>query len=272
MTDLPVTLEDEFGDIIQKARQGKGLTLEQLGETAQLPLSLLSEIESYQALPTTEQLHRLAVSLGLNETKLSKIAAESWKPREITFNLGTLRLFPLWGDKGQSHCYIVTDQNIESCVIVDPGVSRERLSSFIESHQLTLEACLITHNHQDHISALPVLEEQGVLVYSGAADNISTQSVTVLEESKLHLLKQEWEVLSTPGHTGNSLSFLVGPYAFVGDLLFAGSLGRSGRAEWYDSHLKSAKRILALPRETLILPGHGVPTTVADELQGNPFF
>ncbi|HEV2174470.1 MAG TPA: MBL fold metallo-hydrolase, partial [Nitrospira sp.] len=83
--------------------------------------------------------------------------------------------------------------------------------------------------------------------------------------------------LATPGHTPGGICYRVempwGPVAFVGDTLFAGSIGRSNPAQLYHTHLESVRRhVLTLPEDCLLLPGHGPGTTVREEFDHNPFY
>jgi glyoxylase-like metal-dependent hydrolase (beta-lactamase superfamily II) len=81
------------------------------------------------------------------------------------------------------------------------------------------------------------------------------------------------QTLHTPGHTPGSVCYLTGLICFVGDTLFAGSLGRAGSRYAYHALLDSVRaRLLGLPEMTALLPGHGPATTVGEELRHNPFF
>jgi glyoxylase-like metal-dependent hydrolase (beta-lactamase superfamily II) len=87
----------------------------------------------------------------------------------------------------------------------------------------------------------------------------------------------ELQCLETPGHTAGGICYRVempwGPVSFVGDTLFAGSIGRSNPAQLYHTHLESVTRqVLSLPPDCLLLPGHGPGTTVEEELEHNPFY
>ena len=89
--------------------------------------------------------------------------------------------------------------------------------------------------------------------------------------------KLEIRCLATPGHTTGGICYRVempwGPVSFVGDTLFAGSIGRSNPAQLYHTHLESVQRhVMTLPPDCLLLPGHGPGTTVQEELEHNPFY
>ena len=87
----------------------------------------------------------------------------------------------------------------------------------------------------------------------------------------------ELRCLLTPGHTPGGVCYRVdmpwGPVCFVGDTLFAGSIGRSNPAQLYETHLESVRsQVLSLPPDGVLLPGHGPGTTVGEELDHNPFY
>lgn len=278
-----VGLEDELGDIIAKARVGVGLSVEQLAATAGFTPGEIMEIEAYRLKPDSQRLRKLAEALSLDAGKLAEIATETWTPSQI--NLANLNVILAaiavpYGSYGENS-YILGCPRDRAAAIVDPGGAVEEIACRIDDLKLTPELILITHAHSDHIGGLREIAahwpevrlvnhqlerdsaSRGIrLRWEPAKDNISIQlgSLTITP-------------LATPGHTPGSVCYSVDDVCFVGDTLFAGSIGYPGQRDAYKQMLSSIRqKVLSLPDGTALLPGHGPPTTVAEEKAHNPFF
>jgi hydroxyacylglutathione hydrolase len=175
-----------------------------------------------------------------------------------------------------SNTYLLADQEGGTGVLIDAGGPVEGLLEAIERRDLTLSHVLLTHHHHDHIAELddvlakhpgtPVLAHP-LEAIDGAApwnpgDTLTTGGLTI-------------EPLHTPGHTAGMLSPHVnGEAVFTGDTLFKGSVGgvrAPGHTTYADLKHSIMDVLLALPPDTAIHPGHTDPTTVAVELETNPF-
>lgn len=209
----------------------------------------------------------------------------------------------------QANCYILGDTELGSAVVVDPGqdgapVVRERLAA----RGVSCEAILLTHGHLDHLWAVPELARDldvPVLLHSGdhylwedpaaafgdlPPGALQTQfgldwdpPEGVLEdlhdEQTLSFGGIALQVRHTPGHTPGSSVFLLtdtgadDPVLVSGDLIFAGSVGRTDfpRGSWEDQMSSIARVVLPLEDRTVIVSGHGPETTVGAERAGNPF-
>jgi hydroxyacylglutathione hydrolase len=143
---------------------------------------------------------------------------------------------------------------------------------------LQLKYVFITHSHYDHVEALPKIRE----AFSKVRVRSSSKSAPVDQRNKtaeiVHLGGLRVTHRETPGHAEDGVTYMVGnwqedaPYvAVVGDAIFAGSMGR-GNPDWNLAKQKVREQILTLPADTLICPGHGPLTTVAEEKAHNPFF
>ncbi len=257
----PFLLEDEFGDIIHKARQGLGLSMEQVAHATGLTKEDLAAMETYRLEPKLDQTQQLAAFLHLNPDKLWSIASNSFILPQVPTTLGDFALWVLPGETGESNCYIVQNTRIQSGVIIDPGVSLQRIGEIIKDNSIPIQAVLITHRHGDHIKSLDgLVDEFAVPVYPDMSGEIT-----------LALGGTDVVQIPTPGHTEDSVCFLFPGFIFVGDLLFAGSVGRAQVGKW-NTHLQHVNTILRLPGTTLVLPGHGPVTTCKTELIINPFF
>lgn len=211
------------------------------------------------------------------------------------FNIQRIECNPL-----QENCYVVSDESKE-CVIIDCGAyyeeEHETLQHYIDSNQLQPIHLLATHAHLDHnFGAVRLYHRYGLKVEICEEDkelleHLPEQAktlfgMTISEERPQvgRLLKDgdtitfgshTLRVLQTPGHTHGSCLFYCEEEhtAFTGDTLFRMSIGRTDFAEgsWaeMDNSLKNV--ISKLPKETVVLSGHGPQSTIADELQYNPY-
>jgi glyoxylase-like metal-dependent hydrolase (beta-lactamase superfamily II) len=158
-----------------------------------------------------------------------------------------------------SNAYLVADRPGGTAVFVDSGAPLEPLLRVVEAHELTPTHLLVTHGHGDHTAGNETLRRRfGLELVGRAGDRFQTGELSI-------------ELLPTPGHSADSLSFLVnGSACFSGDTLFAGSVGGSGSG-FADLRRSIMEVLLALPPETRILPGHSDETSVAEEWERNPF-
>ncbi len=166
--------------------------------------------------------------------------------------------------------FVCYDPHTRHAFLVDCGAFEDALTEFLERRQLTLQFLLLTHSHYDHVDGLGDFRKRfNVPVY--AADQ--KYGRVVREGETVPFAGREVQVLATPGHTPDGLSFYLPPFVFVGDAIFAGAVGgTSARAQFEEEIGHVWRKILTLPDETLILPGHGAPSTVGVERRFNPFF
>lgn len=199
----------------------------------------------------------------------------------------------------QTNCYVVSrpdPQPGDACWVVDCGFDPEAMIAKIKELGLQPEAVVLTHAHIDHIaglftfrSAFPEVpiwihkaEEQwlsdpmlNLSAMSGAEVTGPAPARLLGHGDILTLAEEEWEVLHTPGHSpgGISLHHRRSPTVFVGDALFAGSIGRHDFPGSDYATLASSirEKLYTLPPETLALPGHGPPTQIGHEKLTNPY-
>ncbi len=192
------------------------------------------------------------------------------------------------------NAYIVGHPESGGAVVIDPGDDGEGILGHLNAQRLTLEKILLTHGHFDHVGGVRFLKERTgatVHIHPGEVDlmrNAGRQGamfglsvpeppppdVLVNEGDTVMLADQPFRVLHTPGHSPGHVTYVVGGMAFVGDLIFAGSIGRTDLPGGSLEALFRAVRekIFTLPDETILLPGHGPATTVEEEKRSNPFF
>lgn len=203
----------------------------------------------------------------------------------------------------QCNCIIIGDPKTSEAIVIDPGDEIERILGMLGRYKLSVKAIVSTHAHIDHVGGLAKLHQYtGAPVMMHADDlqlyhNMDVQAALLgIPAPELagvdHLLKDgdtlPWgafalSVLHTPGHSPGSVSLylpkdagqiaLSQPHLFAGDTLFAGSIGRTdlwgGSMEQILESIHN--KLLQLPEDTLVHPGHGGTTTIAQEKASNPF-
>ena len=282
-----MSLEDDFCDIIKKARHGQSLSLVTVAQQSQLSEGDLDELEKGSRLPKPDEVNSLSQTLGLRGLPLTRIALDGWVPNAIPSwvtqdNLVTTILGDIGGYEVKG--YILADPKTKECVMIDTGYNAKLMLMTIQAQQLTLKGVCLTHGHDDHAGGLDeILAEWPVPVYLGDEDvdllnwNPPQHLLTFPQNGqKIPVGLLTLESLATPGHTPGGfcycLSFNGQALCFVGDTLFAGSVGRSCPFSLYPSHLTSVRDIvLTLGEDTILLPGHGPSTTVIEEQNNNPF-
>jgi glyoxylase-like metal-dependent hydrolase (beta-lactamase superfamily II) len=178
-----------------------------------------------------------------------------------------------------SNTYLVADELGAHAVMIDAGGPVEPLLDYLKRGQLTLTHILLTHHHHDHVSEVSqVLERHPgtpVLIHELERDRVPTATGTMAPGETIETGALTIEPIHTPGHTAGMLSLLVGGTdVFTGDTLFKGSVGgvhAPGSSGYADLRSSIMDKLLALPPDTRIHPGHTDPTTVADELEHNRF-
>ena len=146
---------------------------------------------------------------------------------------------------------------------------------FATKEKLSVKLILLTHAHSDHVADLPRLrEETGAQVFAPARESVPGAE-PIEEGRRFRLGHLEIDTRLTWGHSPGGMTYVVTglarPIAIVGDSLFAGSMG-GGNVSYEHAMRNNLEKILTLPDETIICPGHGPMTTVGEEKQHNPFF
>jgi glyoxylase-like metal-dependent hydrolase (beta-lactamase superfamily II) len=195
----------------------------------------------------------------------------------------------------QCNCTILGDEQSREALVVDPGYEVPRILAALAKHQLTVKQIVVTHAHIDHIaSALDLKRITGAPIVYNAADlpltammdeqaawiGVPTPDVQPPDHSPADLERItirgiDAETIHTPGHTEGSLCLYLPSESLLlaGDTLFAGSVGRTDLPGGHHGKLIQSirERLLPLPDETLVIPGHGPSTTIGEERLFNPF-
>jgi glyoxylase-like metal-dependent hydrolase (beta-lactamase superfamily II) len=176
-----------------------------------------------------------------------------------------------------TNTYLVAAGPGSDAFLVDAGGPLEPLFAKVDEHGLNVTHILLTHHHGDHIVDLGKALERwpGATVLAHPDERVPGTTGDVNPGDELEIGGLSIKALHTPGHTGGKLNFLVdGKELFTGDTLFKHSVGgvrAPGSTSYGDLKHSIMDVILTLPAETVIRPGHTDPTTVADELEHNPF-
>jgi glyoxylase-like metal-dependent hydrolase (beta-lactamase superfamily II) len=196
----------------------------------------------------------------------------------------------------QANCYIVGDEVSKKGVVIDPGDEAERILNRIQEHGLTIEVIFNTHGHFDHVGANKRLKEatgakiaihpddahylskisQSAAVWGMHAEDSPPPDLLLEEGQTVEVDGLKFSVLHTPGHSPGSVSLVMPEeeLVFTGDLIFAGSIGRTDFPGGdYNTLIQSVRqKIFTLDDSYRILSGHGPITTVGNERMHNPFF
>lgn len=273
---MPSALEDEFGDILQKARDGKNWSQDQLADAVGVSVDQVRRMERYETLPDDAALKDIAEALNLHAPSLMAIARESWAPQppqpDPALDLICLDVFMgLYPVK----CYLIRCKDTHESAVVDTGANPNEIIKKARELNLQPSKILLTHNHPDHAGGLNVLDrEYGCPAWIGKneARPSGSRDLRLLDGGETLTVGQlEVETLSTPGHTAGGISYRIHNTVLSGDCIFAGSMGRAN-ASWSGLYASITKVLFALPDETLLHPGHGPATTVGEEKKHNPFF
>ncbi len=274
----PMNLEDHVGDIVRKGRLHAGLTPAAVAAAAGLSVAELEALEESGTAAHTPNYGGLGPLLGLDAAKLEAVA-HGWAPEPV--DLGPwreLRCLTTLGMGLSVNCYLAWDEVNREAALFDTGFEVTPIAALVEQHQLHLRHLFITHTHADHVAALTPLRERfpKLRLHSnakGAPPDQRNRSNDFVHLGSLRITNRD-----TPGHAEDGVTYVIGTWpedaphaAIVGDAIFAGSMGRAvGNTAL--AKQKVREQILSLPPATLICPGHGPLTTVAQERAHNPFF
>ena len=272
-------LEDELGDVLEKAMRHSGFTDQALAERSAVAAEKIRDAIDYRYDLTPAEIRRLAATLELNETGLAAIAQGRYPLPEIAglpFCLYPLRFAH---GIGVANAYIVADCSLSTGVLFDTGTDYFHLRRVWPKNIKRLEAIFITHGETEHVGGLGELlaSEGKIPVFSPEGKGVAG-AVALGEGARLTFGRLEVQALKTPGHCESHNCYTVtvpsaptaAPLLVSGDTLFAGSTGTAFfcRQKLADN---LSRMMDQLPEHTVVAPGHGPLTTIKNERQFNPF-
>ena len=257
-------LEDDFCDILKKARTGQGLSVGDVARMTGLPGGDITALERGDQPQDRAEVRALAKALGLRAEPLEQIAIDKWEP--------VAQRMPPWVDMVHGSIngygvqgYVVHDEG--EALLVDTAYNAPAMLNLLRRRELRLVGICLTHGHADHADGVDqLLSHREVPVYLGSEDVSLLRwrpraelLIAPIDGSAINVGRRTVHCLTTPGHTPGGICYRVDdaqlPVCFVGDTLFAGSIGRSNPKELYSTHLNSVRsRVLTLSPDYRLLP------------------
>ena len=266
-----IPLEDNIGDIIGKAQRGLRISDTELAEKARVNSANVHKLREGDFDELT--VWRVAPILGLAARALCDLAGGTWHPEKIEIE-GLAQFTTHYHGMGVN-AYLVWDPKSREAVVFDTGADCSEILGRINKEKLAVKLILLTHAHADHIADLArLVKETGAPVYLSEKESAPIAQ-PISEGKTFRVGKLKIESRLTWGHSPGGMTYVVTglkkPIAVVGDSLFAGSMG-GGNVSYDDALKNNLEKILTLPDETILCPGHGPMTTVGEEKEHNAFF
>ncbi len=184
-----------------------------------------------------------------------------------------MKFFTHFSVVGFSNSYLIGPDKGGDAVLIDPGMFDVKLLHLIESNNLYVKYILITHAHIAHFQGIKtILKIYEAQIFSHRDSIMDIPSVKVGEMDRIKVGEFEFDVYETPGHSSDSLLYVLNKFLFTGDTLTAGSIGSTDNGYAKGLMLSSIrKKILTFDDSYFIFPGHGPPTTIGIERRTNPY-
>ena len=270
---MQIPIEDNFEDVIGKAMRGLHITEAELSEKCGIDRDLLHRLCRGEFLDEGA-LPRIAPHLGLDGGALTILASKAWYPKKHSLD-GLLQFNTPYRDM-LVNAFLIWDPKTKEAAAFDTGTNVDPMLSEIESRGLTLKHIFLTHTHNDHVADLDRLK--------AAAPSAITRANRLepwpgceefVEGATFEIGSLKVETRTTSGHSVGGTTYVISglekPVAVVGDAMFAGSMG-GGMVSFADALHNNREKIMTLPDETILCPGHGPLTSIAEEKRYNPFF
>lgn len=272
-SEPPISLEDLFEDIVAKAMRGRHLSESELAERTGVPRDVLARLCRGEFCDEAA-LAKVATALSLSPRALAMAASRVWRPRPVSVE--GLGMFNLPYRDMRVNAYLVWDPATKAAAFFDTATDSTPLVARARALELEVGSIFLTHTHNDHIAALDGLRAAfpGARAWSNRAEPWpGTETFSEGAEFRIGSLRVAARTTSghSPGGTTYFVEGLARPLAIVGDAIFAGSMG-GGLVSFADAWRNNLEKILVLPDETVICPGHGPLTSVGEEKRSNPFF
>ncbi len=270
-------LEDHIGDICHKARIQTNTSIEAATAAAGVDKALLHAFETDGMGTASVDIAALSELLELDVAKSGRLA-DGWEPASVDLSLWQQLRMVTTAEGFEVNSFLAWDIQSRVAALFDTGWFADDIFKLIDGHDLDLRHLFITHTHGDHVAAMgPVRKRHpGVRLHSNSEHAPKDQRVTPGESVSVGALIVDARL--TPGHTSDGVTYVVSGWpgdapmaAMVGDAIFSGSMGKDFNTPQL-AQQNIREEILSLPSDTLVCPGHGPLTTIAEEKENNPFF
>ena len=186
-----------------------------------------------------------------------------------------------------TNVYVLADEDTKEGIVIDPGGAIDKVYNYVENMQIRLKYIILTHCHADHIAGLKALSNYypnaKIVIHEDDREGLTDSSINMCEvvgvpnnfiEADIVLKDGDWirfgelagKIIHTPGHTGGSICILVNDALFTGDTLFKRMYGRTDLKTGSEENMyNSIRKILSLPENTIVYPGHGAITIIREE-------
>jgi hydroxyacylglutathione hydrolase len=273
-----MTLEDHLGDVIRKARKAAQVSADAAADAAGLTAAELGALESSGRSARIPNFAALASLLGLQAQKLEALA-NGWEPAQP--DLGRwreLRVISTTRGGNTVNCFLVWDEVTREAALFDTGWDAKPIFDLISEDGLQLRHLFLTHTHEDHVAAMGDLRGRLPKLLLHTSSKSAPPQHRNRSNDFIHLGSLRITNRETPGHAEDGVIYVVGNWpddaphvAMIGDTIFAGSMA-TGFVSTELLRQNVRDKIFTLPPPTLLCPGHGALTTVAEERAHNPFF
>ena len=273
---MSISIEDFYEDIIDKAQGGLGVTDVTLVQRSGITAEALDAAKSGHF--DEEVARAIAPELQLDPAALVEAGRRAWypEPMELTGLAMFNTPFPVPGYEEMTvNAYLVWDSKEERAAVFDTGANSSGILEKLELKRLTVESIFLTHTHGDHIADLSRLQTAtgGPPTYANRLEPVKG-AIPIDEGATFSVGNLKIEARLTNGHSPGGTTYVIEGLdhvvAVVGDSVFANSMGGSP-CGYLQAVENNRTKILSLPSDTVICPGHGPITTVAQERAHNPF-
>lgn len=268
-------LEDTWHDVLCKALRGQQLDISLLAEQSKWEESLIQSLVEEKTL-NEETLATIASLLSINYRALLAMARNPYQHKTSELPPHFKRFITSYHGMKVNSYFFWSKENKKG-VAFDTGADLTPILKHLDKNRLNLDTIFLTHGHGDHVCQLQeLIERTGASAWIDQRDAITgAQSFPVNYLYQLDTTTTI-EARPTPGHSPGGTTFVIrqssSNIAIVGDALFASSIGGMEPAFYHEGLKAIQEKILLLPEETIIAPGHGPLTTVGYEKRNNPFF
>ncbi|MEP6662554.1 MAG: MBL fold metallo-hydrolase [Verrucomicrobiota bacterium] len=266
-----IPLEDSFADVIGKAQRGWKISDGDLSARAGISTEQLVKLKEGDFDEAAAK--KIAPSLKLSPNALVELGKKSWLPP--SHELNGLAQFNTTFEDMTVNAYLVFDPKTKEAVAFDTGADVSSMLDFAQKNSLKIKLILLTHTHPDHIADLAKLKKE-----TGATAHVCevepTSGAETFSPGKTFSVSGlKIESRQTSGHARGGITFFVTgleiTVAIVGDAIFCCSMG-GGMISYEEALRTNRQNIFSLPDKTVLCPGHGPLTTVAEQKQHNPFY